>query len=231
MLPNDDLKDKDLNLALSSNVLILFDEFVHHGRANQMKAFVSAGSTQIRRAYDRSAKNRVRRASIVATGNEKEYLSDLSGDRRYISIEVKSTVNFDEHPIRYDEAYAEALYLIQQPDYRPSLTKEEVDEISDNNKDFAEPNQCEESILRFFRKPLDGEVGSWYSASDIRDTILSRSSISSYELPVRSIGIAMNSLGFSMIKPQNRARYLAVIISENEYAQALLSKSSQPVSA
>ena len=231
VLPNDDLKDKDLNLALSSNVLILFDEFVHHGRANQMKAFVSAGSTQIRRAYDRSAKNRVRRASIVATGNEKEYLSDLSGDRRYISIEVKSTVNFDEHPIRYDEAYAEALYLIQQPDYRPSLTKEEVEEISDNNKDFAEPNQCEESILRFFRKPLDGEVGSWYSASDIRDTILSRSSISSYELPVRSIGIAMNSLGFSMIKPQNRARYLAVIISENEYAQALLSKSSQPVSA
>ena len=83
----------------------------------------------------------------------------------------------------------------------------------------------------YFRKPLECETGSWYSASDIRDTILSRSSISSYELPVRSIGIAMNSLGFSMIKPQNRARYLAVIISENEYAQALLSKSSQPVSA
>ena len=217
VLPNDDLKDKDLNLALSSNVLILFDEFVHHGRANQMKAFVSAGSTQIRRAYDRSAKNRVRRASIVATGNEKEYLSDLSGDRRYISIEVKSTVNFDEHPIRYDEAYAEALYLIQQPDYRPSLTKEEVEEISDNNKDFAEPNQCEESILRFFRKPLDGETGSWYSASDIRDTILHKSQISSSELLLRDVGQSLKALGFYWTRPQNKTRYLAVEITEQEY--------------
>ena len=216
VLPNDDLKDKDLNLALSSNVLILFDEFVHYGRANQMKAFVSAGSTQIRRAYDRSAKNRVRRASIVATGNEKEYLSDLSGDRRYISIEVKSTVNFNEHPIRYDQAYAEALYLIQQPDYRSSLTKEEVEEISDNNKDFAEPNQCEESILRFFRKPLNDEAGTWYSISDVRDVILYKSQIPPSELPLRNVAQSLRALGFYCTKPHNKTRYLAVEITEQK---------------
>ena len=166
---------------------------------------------------DSSAKNRVRRASIVATGNEKEYLSDLSGDRRYISIEVKSTVNFDEHPIRYDEAYAEALYLIQQPDYRPSLTKEEVEEISDNNKDFAEPNQCEESILRFFRKPLDGEVGSWYSISDVRDLILYKSQIPPSELPLRNVAQSLKTLGFRCTKPHNKTRYWAVEITDEEY--------------
>ena len=221
VLPNDDLKDKDLNLALSSNVLILFDEFVQHGRANQMKAFVSAGSTQIRRAYDRTARNRARRASIVATGNEKEYLSDLSGDRRYVSIEVNSTVNFDEHPIRYDEAYAEALYLIRQPDYRPSLTREEVEEISANNRDFAEPNQYEESILRFFRKPNEGEEGSWYSISDVRDHILSNSQMAPSELPLRNVAQALRDLGFLRVKPNNKTRYLAVEVTVDEYLRGM----------
>ena len=77
-------------------------------------------------------------------------------------------------------------------------------------KTFCRPSE-------YFRKPLEGEVGSWYSASDIRDTILHKSQISSSELLLRDVGQSLKALGFYWTRPQNKTRYLAVEITEQEY--------------
>ena len=79
---------------------------------------------------------------------------------------------------------------------------------------FAETS-CRPS--EYFRKPLDGEVGSWYSISDVRDLILYKSQIPPSELPLRNVAQSLKTLGFRCTKPHNKTRYWAVEITDEEY--------------
>ncbi len=215
--PTEDPKDKDLQLATTSNILMSFDEFMQQGKANQMKAFISSGTTQIRRAYDRIAKNRKRRASFFATGNDTQYLSDLSGDRRYLSVEIDGTINLNEDPLPYSEAYAEAWYLCKQPDFNSSLSMEEAAEITDNNRYFAEPNLIEETIQKCFRKPESGESGTYLMCSEIQSILIERSKLTAREFSINMIGKAMSRMGFDSINPHNKRRYFVIEVSNEEY--------------
>ncbi len=217
LITPDTIMDKDLSIALSENIVILFDEITFKGNANTMKAFISAGTTKVRRSYDRNAKNRKRLASIVGTSNDKQYLPDNTGDRRYLSMEVVGTYNFIDYPLPYEQAYAEAYYLIHLPDFRSYLTQEEVSEISDNNMEFAAPNACRECILKYFRIPNGDERGQYLTPTEIKEVILSGTRLSSMDLPLNSIGKAMNYLGFQCIRPKGRVKYLVMKYETGEY--------------
>ncbi len=50
-----------------------------------------------------------RYASFIATSNHKDLLTDPSGSRRFICIEVKGVID-TSRPIDYDELYAQAMH-------------------------------------------------------------------------------------------------------------------------
>ena len=50
-----------------------------------------------------------RYASFIATSNHKDLLTDPSGSRRFICIEVKGVID-TSRPIDYDQLYAQAMH-------------------------------------------------------------------------------------------------------------------------
>ena len=84
-----------------------------------VKAFITRTDDKYRRAYGRVVESHPRSCVFIGTTNEKMYLRDLTGDRRYVPLECHKTeqganlLSADER----DALWAEALALYrQQPD-------------------------------------------------------------------------------------------------------------------
>lgn len=95
---------------------------------NKLKAFISRDSDTFRSPYGRCANTYPRRTAFFASINEGEYLTDSTGNRRFISMPVKS-MDY-EHSVNMDKVWSEVQYLeeIGQIHY---LT---LDEIKQNEK-------------------------------------------------------------------------------------------------
>lgn len=78
--PGDRL-DKDQRIAMSRFLLIGFEEFTLSERnsSNQTKAFISAAASTDRAAYGRFQKVRRRRASLIASCNDRQFIIDKRG--------------------------------------------------------------------------------------------------------------------------------------------------------
>ena len=61
---------------------------------------------------DESAVSELKRyASFIATSNQKDLLTDPSGSRRFMCVEVTGTID-TARPIDYEQLYAQAMYEI-----------------------------------------------------------------------------------------------------------------------
>ena len=149
--------DKDLIISLSETPLILFDEisFASGSKNDAFKYLVTSNQSNLRDAFGHFREERERRASLVATTNESNFISEAQGSRRYLVVNLKGTVNLDQHPLPYEGAYAQALYLMEHG-FNPKPTQEESQQITEHNKNFMESNDCEEALRTIIRKP-DGQ--------------------------------------------------------------------------
>lgn len=171
--------NKDLIIALSEFFLIIFDEADLTGsNFGTLKAIISMNKTNERAVYDRFKKERKRRTSFIGTTNNENFLRELEGTRRIISIDLKATMRFKPEDINYEGIYAQALYYAKQPGYQASLTKEEVAELKECNIHHVVADPIQIAITDFFRKPVEGEAGEMLSAGQIYDVI-------QYHIPVR----------------------------------------------
>lgn len=214
--PNDKL-DKDQLINMSNKILISFEEFkVNNRTSNMIKAILSIEKTNVREAYGRYAKTRKRLCSFVANGNDKIFLAEEAGDRRYISIIVKGTDHIDDNTLPYEAAYAQALYLINQPDYRSSLTQEENQEIAEHNKEFVEPDPNVELVSKYYRIPKDDEKGVKLTATDIWTQI--KAHVNTNDITPAKIGQALQKMGFEYTKTGGKHKYYVLEIDINESA-------------
>lgn len=205
--------DKDEKINMSSFALLIFDEFeVSKKNINTIKAVISSTFTYIREAYGRLPKYRKRVCSFVANANNNLYLPEEEGNRRFVSVNVLSTKHIGENSLPYEAAYAQALYLINQPEYRSNLSPEEVREISENNKGYTVPDLCEELIQKYYRKPEPNEIGIKVSVADVIERISVK--VRSHEINTASVGKALTRLGFEKSRAQNRSRYYVSVIDD-----------------
>lgn len=89
-LPMQDLHSKDVIDAIQKGWLIELDELDALRRADvtALKGFLSRTSDRARLAYRRTSEDFPRRSVIIGTTNEKEYLRDSTGARRFWPVEV-----------------------------------------------------------------------------------------------------------------------------------------------
>lgn len=202
--PNDPI-DKDTMLTLSEVLLIVFDELRINSdsKSNMMKFLITSGQTNLRSSYDRYRKARRRLASLIATTNYREFIHEAEGNRRYVGIDLKATVNLTQHPINHDGAYAQALYLLDHG-FSPKPTYEESQLISEHNRAYMETNDCEEALRTFVRQPGANDTAEWLTAGNLMQELTNRG----FRFSSVEIGRAMTRMGFE--KRKNRG-YLLVI--------------------
>ena len=153
---------------LASYGLINLDEFdrLPVSRMPQLKNLMQMEDLRVRRAYRRSAEALPRIASFIGTSNRRDLLTDLSGSRRFICVEVEHAIDCTT-PIDHAQLYAQLLYELNSGE-RCWFSKAEEAEIQAANRPFYRITPAEELIGCCFAFAEAGEQGArLMSAADI----------------------------------------------------------------
>lgn len=108
--------------------------------------------------------NEPRLASFIGTTNSRQFLTDATGSRRFLCVEVEAPISDD--PIEYEQLYAQlkSEYLAGEPDF---LTSEEELVLQRHNKQYYCQSPLEDVFRSCFHRPSQGEKGRWLTASEI----------------------------------------------------------------
>ena len=153
---------------LASYGLINLDEFdrLPASRMPQLKNLMQMEDLRVRRTYRRSAEALPRIASFIGTSNRRDLLTDLSGSRRFICVEVTRPIDCNT-PLDHAQLYAQLLHELKNGE-RCWFSKAEEAEIQAANRPFCRVTPAEELISCCFEFAEAGEQGArLMSAADI----------------------------------------------------------------
>jgi predicted P-loop ATPase len=206
--------DRDDRLELTEMALIALEELdnLKPRALNQLKALTTDPSVNERAAYARYRERREHIASFCATGNNPRFLTDLTGNRRWLPFMVDSIDSPYDHPIPYEGLYAQA-YALWREGFPYWFTAEENAELECHNHHFEEPNMECELIQTYFRRPEPHEVGEFYTATRIIETI--NISVKT-PLQPRTIAIWMNRLGYQPRRHDNIRGWNVILLTHTD---------------
>lgn len=182
---------------------------------NQLKAMITMPAVNERAAYAYNKSHRPHIASFCGTGNNVSFLSDPTGNRRWLPFEVVGITDPHVYRIDYEGVYAQALYLFKHK-FRYWFTQEEIKRLNVHNERFEVPNLEEELIRMYYRKPLPGEAGAFIATAGILQRInaMIKTPLSSIK-----IGIIMRKIGFDCYKNNGNRGYRIVELSPSEITE------------
>ena len=165
--------EHDLNLGLTSFALINLDEFDKITQRQQivLKYLVSTSDLKYRPPYGKAYSSHRRYASFIGTTNESMPLTDPSGSRRFICVNVEGDIDF-ETPVEYPQLYAQLEYEVSTQRLRYHLTRDEEHALMQHNLRYQKLSQLGEQLLSLFEKPAgtsetNPDGGCWMSLKDI----------------------------------------------------------------
>ena len=199
---------KDDILTLAQYALVCCEELdtMRPAELNQLKAAVTMPSIDERAAYAHYHEHRKHIASFCGTGNSTQFLSDPTGNRRWLPFEVESIVSPREHPFHYEGIYAQALALYKSG-FQYWFTKEEIQELNHHNRQFETPHLERELVSLYFRVPMESENGMFMTSA--RAIQIIGTGISQKLNPTR-VGLAFNELGFQRVRYHGIRGYLVI---------------------
>ena len=150
----------DKEMALTNNLLVNLDELdaIRPSQHAALKQTLSKSKVNGRPIYGASQEDRARYASFVATTNNPHPLTDATGSRRYICLQIPEGQYINNvGEIDYDQLYAQVLHEVQDEKAPYWFTNEEVARIQELNQNFMEQKDMAEIVKACFRKPKEGE--------------------------------------------------------------------------
>ena len=185
---------KDDQIALTENCLVDIEEIdMFRDRDNaELKSLATRIQLKVRRPYDKFPVAKHRLASLCATGNQEQFLTDETGDRRWLCFRISSIDKPWEWDLDYDQLYAQ-LRDEYFDGFQYWFDKSEEQRIQRQNAPFRIVSDEEQLIAMRFRKPRPGDVGvkRLYAAAIAQMLSYGRAPLSS-----RKVGQVMQKLGF-----------------------------------
>ena len=216
---------KDDLLALSQYGLVCCEELdtMTPRELNQLKGAVTMTSINERAAYARHAENRKHIATFCGTGNNIQFLSDPSGNRRWMPFEVEWITSPREIPFDYAAIYAQAYGLYKRGfQYWLSETDEEWQRT--HNKQFEAPNLEQELVEVFFYPPADPTQGEFMPVSRALQVIGGYVTV---KLSASVLGSAFTKQGFQSMRTKHSRGYIVIQRSGDEIKSRLQMLASQ----
>ena len=159
-----DPKDKDSVKKCVSHWIVELGELestFKKADINQLKAFITSKSDEMRLPYDRTFTNYQRRTAFFASVNEPEFLADGSGNRRFWCLKVED-IN-PHHGLDMQQVWAEVKVKLYKEGVKNwYLTKEERDMLQESNEGFRTQGAVEDLILHHVDfEALESEKQGW----------------------------------------------------------------------
>jgi putative DNA primase/helicase len=152
-----DLKDKDSIYRVLSHWLVELGEIdatFKKSDISALKAFITRDFDSIRRPYDRAESNFPRRTIFFGSVNEKDYLHDPTGNRRYWTIAVEDLNH--QHTVDMQQVWAEFEVMLSSGE-SIYLTPEEMLELNSRNKG----HEVVDPIVERVREAFDWSQGAF----------------------------------------------------------------------
>ena len=202
---------KDDRLALTELALIDLEELdnLRPEAVNLLKAVTTDPAINLRPVWERYALRRQHIASFCGTGNNPRFLTDLSGNRRWLAFMVNSIDSPWERITDYDGLYAQ-VYALWKQGFRYWFDDEENAELQRHNRQFEEPNIEEELILTYLRQPYGEEMGEFLTATRIIELV---GMYVKCQLSPKRVAYAMNRLGYRQRRVGGVRGYNVVILT------------------
>ena len=159
---------RGLMLAMAEMLLINLDEFNQISSRNQegfLKNLIQLASVKAKRPYGKHVEELPRLASFIATTNIADTLSDPSGNRRFIGIELTEPIDVSVS-INHDQLYAQIMHLLDNGE-KYWFDAEETKQIIEHNRQFHAQAPAMVCFNDMFEQCDDEREGQWRSTAEI----------------------------------------------------------------
>ena len=199
---------------LTDCLLINLDEYDRYSVRKQstLKNLMQMPSLRMRKAYARNATTLPRIASFIGTSNTPYLLTDTTGSRRFLCVELTEMIDVDT-PIEYKQLYAQCMCLLEKG-VRHHFTAEEVSDIELRNRVYRHIPPVEEHCKKHFRQPREGEKPQLFLAAEIYEYLRQRNPRLMRGVNEQNFGALLREWGFKR-REHNRRRVYEVVQSGN----------------
>ena len=206
--------NKDERLRIAEYGLIALDEIdaMSAKELNVMKSVITASDISERAAYGYTKERRIRLASFCASGNKQEFLTDLTGNRRWLPFLTESIDNPFYISLPYEQIYAEAKYLIDNG-FQYWFDLHDIDELEAHNDDFRAQENEEQLLSVYFDIPAAG-YGQFMTTAEISDKLVIKGSIKK-PMSMSRLGMVLQQAGFQS-KRVGKTRLRGWIVRERD---------------
>ena len=205
---------KDDLLVLAHYALVCYEELdtMTPRDLNNLKSAMTMMSIDERAAYERYHEHRPHIASFCGTGNSTQFLSDSTGNRRWLPFEVESITSPREQPFNHRGIYAQA-YRLLRDGYQYWFSAQEVASLTEHNRQYETPRLEEELVAMYFRRPVGQEPGEFMPVALALQIVGSNIT---QKLSTVNLGRAFKTLGFEFYKSHGIRGYQVVRRSSEE---------------
>ena len=224
-LANSNDLNKDERLRIAEFGLISLDEIdsMNNRELNQLKSVITATDVNERAAYAYTKERRVRLASFCASGNRRDFLTDITGNRRWLPFEVESIQNPFYTLLPYEQLYAQAWALAQDPLFSYWFDLDEIEVLEEHNQHFRDESNEEQLLPILFDVPAEGK-GEFMTTAQISERLVTYGNIKK-PMALGRLGVLMGSMGYRSVTRGNRqARLRGWIVYQRDTEEIAANK-------
>lgn len=175
-----------------------------------LKTLMQIKKLDFRKSHRATYSHLPRMASFIGTSNHKDLLTDSTGSRRYLCIEVREQI--DCSPLEHKQLFAQ-LKAELDGGGQYWFSAEEEAELQRHNREFYAMPVEQELFYRCFRLPEVGEEFKLYSASVIFTILQSRYPAAMRGMTVTRFGKMMSLLGAERMHTERGNLYKVVLVA------------------
>ena len=154
--------------AMCQSLVINLDEFNQISPQVQqgfLKNIIQLPSVKMKPPYGSHVQEFPRMASFIATSNMEDILSDPSGNRRFLGVELTGPINVSQRP-NYEQLYAQALSALRAGE-KAYFDAEQTRLIMANNRKFEVVSPVDQYFNLYFDLTDDVKQGEYLTAAEI----------------------------------------------------------------
>ena len=154
--------------AMCQALLLNLDEFNQISPQVQqgfLKNIIQLPSVKMKPPYGSHVQEFPRMASFIATSNMEDILSDPSGNRRFLGVELTGPIDVSQIP-NYEQLYAQALSALQAGE-KTYFDAEQTKLIMASNRKFEVISPVDQYFNLYFDLTDDVKLGEYLTAAEI----------------------------------------------------------------
>ena len=189
--------------------LINMDEFDRYGIRTMatLKNLMQLKKLTFRKSHRAYYSQLPRIASFIGTSNQKELLTDTTGSRRFLCVEVKGKIDCTLPD--YTQLYAQLKTELLNGE-RYWFTSEEERKIQEHNRMFYKFSPEQDVFFRCFRLPMEGEEGIQISSTEIFCKLQKRFPSAFRGRSVSNMGRMLLAMGVERVRTRTGSYYRVV---------------------